>query len=59
VGNAEPLGHTVIHSVTNSIPRLTGAIQVYGGDFFAAERSQWDRETLRKERFDAQRAASL
>ena len=42
VGDAEPLGHNIIHSVTNPIPRLTGAIHVYGGDFFAAERSEWD-----------------
>jgi predicted metal-dependent enzyme (double-stranded beta helix superfamily) len=41
VGDAEPLGHNIIHSVTNPIPRLTGAIHVYGGDFFAAERSEW------------------
>ena len=41
-GDAEPLGHNIIHSVTNPIPRLTGAIHVYGGDFFAAERSEWD-----------------
>src|SRR5437867_1525548 len=29
--DAEPLGHNIIHSVTNPIPRLTGAIHVYGG----------------------------
>jgi predicted metal-dependent enzyme (double-stranded beta helix superfamily) len=46
VGDAEPLGHNIIHSVTNPIPRLTGAIHVYGGDFFAAHRSEWDAETL-------------
>jgi predicted metal-dependent enzyme (double-stranded beta helix superfamily) len=34
VGDATPLGHDIIHSVTNPIPRLTGAIHVYGGDFF-------------------------
>jgi predicted metal-dependent enzyme (double-stranded beta helix superfamily) len=56
VGDAEPLGHNIIHSVTNPIPRLTGAIHVYGGDFFAAERSEWDAETLREGRFDAERA---
>jgi predicted metal-dependent enzyme (double-stranded beta helix superfamily) len=56
VGDAAPLGHNVIHSVTNPIPRLTGAIHVYGGDFFAAERSEWDPELLREERFDAERA---
>ncbi len=46
VGDAEPLGREVIHSVTNPIPRLTGAIHVYGGDFFAVARSEWDAETL-------------
>jgi predicted metal-dependent enzyme (double-stranded beta helix superfamily) len=56
VHDAEPLGHNVIHSVTNPLLRLTGAIHVYGGDFFAAERSEWDPETLREERFDAERA---
>src|SRR5262250_3374549 len=50
--DAEPLGHNIIHSVTNPIPRLTGAIHVYGGDFFAAERSEWDPETLRETRYD-------
>ena len=56
VGDAEPLKHNIIHSVTNPIPRLTAAIHVYGGDFFAAERSDWDAETLREDRFDAERA---
>jgi len=47
VRDAEPLGHNVIHSVTNPIPRFTGAIHVYGGDFFAPlGRSEWDPETL-------------
>jgi predicted metal-dependent enzyme (double-stranded beta helix superfamily) len=55
VGEAEPLGHNIIHSVTNPIPRLTGAIHVYGGDFFAAERSEWDSETLTEGRYDAER----
>jgi predicted metal-dependent enzyme (double-stranded beta helix superfamily) len=41
-----PLGHDIIHSVTNPIPRLTGAIHVYGGDFFGVPRSEWDAETL-------------
>ena len=54
VGDAEPLGHNIIHSVTNPIPRLTGAIHVYGGDFFAAERSEWDSETLVEGRYDAE-----
>jgi predicted metal-dependent enzyme (double-stranded beta helix superfamily) len=56
-GDAEPLGRNIIHSVTNPIPRLTGAIHVYGGDFFGVERSEWDPETLAEGRFDAERLA--
>jgi len=53
--DAVPLGPDIIHSVTNPIPRLTGAIHVYGGDFFGAERSEWDPETLAEGRYDAQK----
>jgi predicted metal-dependent enzyme (double-stranded beta helix superfamily) len=53
--DAVPLGAQIIHSVTNPIPRLTGAIHVYGGDFFGAERSEWDPETLAEGRYDAQK----
>ena len=56
-GDAETLGPHIIHSVTNPIRRLTGAIHVYGGDFFAAERSEWDSETLLEGRYDAERMA--
>jgi predicted metal-dependent enzyme (double-stranded beta helix superfamily) len=45
-----------IHSVVNPIPRLTGAVHVYGGDFFAAPRSEWDSETLRERPFDLEGA---
>jgi len=55
--DAEPLGHNIIHSVTNPIPRLTGAIHVYGGDFFKpGRRSEWDPETLLEEPWDVERA---
>ena len=53
--DAEPLGHQVIHSVTNPIPRLTGAIHVYGGDFFGVPRSEWDPETLLEQPWDSER----
>src|SRR5512132_2958288 len=36
---AVPLGPDIIHSVINPVSRLTGAIHVYGGDFFAAAHS--------------------
>jgi predicted metal-dependent enzyme (double-stranded beta helix superfamily) len=54
--DAAPLGPEIIHSVTNPIPRLTGAIHVYGGDFFGAERSEWDPGTLSEGRYDAAKA---
>lgn len=49
------LGSDIIHSVTNPIPRLTGAIHVYGGDFFNARRSEWDPETLMERSCDVDR----
>ena len=55
VKDVAPLGHDIIHSVTNPIPRLSGAIHVYGGDFFAAARSEWDPETLREQRYDVEK----
>ena len=42
--DVELLGCDVIHSVTNPISRLSGAIHVYTGDFFGAVRSEWDPE---------------
>jgi predicted metal-dependent enzyme (double-stranded beta helix superfamily) len=59
VRDAAPLGKDIIHSVTNPIPRLTGAIHVYGGDFFAVERSEWDPETLTEGRYDPQKTMRL
>ena len=55
--DAEPLGRDIIHSVTNPIPRLTGAIHVYGGDFFGVARSEWDSESLREQRCDGAKMA--
>jgi predicted metal-dependent enzyme (double-stranded beta helix superfamily) len=53
------LGRDIIHSVTNPIPRLTGAIHVYGGDFFAMERSEWDPESLAEKRYDVEKNMRL
>ena len=54
------LGRDIIHSVTNPIPRLTGAIHVYwGGDFFADGKSEWDPETLRERPYDKEKVARL
>lgn len=53
------LGPETIHSVTNPIGRLSGALHVYGGDFFAAARSEWDPESLLEQRYDVERAMRL
>jgi hypothetical protein len=45
--------------VTNPLPRFTGAIHVYGGDFFAASRSEWDPETLLEQRYDMEKNLRL
>ena len=50
-----PMGREIIHSVTNPIPRHTGAVHVYGGDFFAIPRSEWDAETLLEQPSDGER----
>ena len=59
VKDAAPLGRDIIHSVTNPIPRLSGAIHVYAGDFFAAERSEWDPETLHEQPYDVSKNMQL
>lgn len=51
-GEIATLGPDIIHSVINPIPRLTGAVHIYGGDFFAPGRSQWDADSLCEEPYD-------
>jgi predicted metal-dependent enzyme (double-stranded beta helix superfamily) len=48
-GDVAALPVDVIHSVTNPLPRFTGGIHIYGGDFFDTARSQWNPETLHEE----------
>ena len=45
-GDVIALPADVIHSVANPIGKLTGAIHIYGGDFFAPGRTEWDPESL-------------
>ena len=40
------MGDDVIHSVTNRRREFAVALHVYGGDFFAGDRSEWDATTL-------------
>jgi predicted metal-dependent enzyme (double-stranded beta helix superfamily) len=56
---AVPLGRDIIHSVTNPIGRLTGALHVYGGDFFGVPRSEWDPERLVEQPYDVQKTLRL
>jgi predicted metal-dependent enzyme (double-stranded beta helix superfamily) len=51
-GSVTPLPRDVIHSVNNPIEKLTGAIHIYGGDFFKVRRSEWDAETLAERDWD-------
>ena len=54
-----PLGEAVIHSVTNPLDRITAAIHVYGGDFFAVPRSEWDPQTLQERPFNIEHAQEV
>lgn len=51
-GEATPLGKDIIHSVTNPTGLFTGALHVYGGDFYDAHRSEWEPECLTERPFD-------
>ena len=57
--DAVAFGSDIIHSVINPIDRLTGAIHIYGGDFIAAERSEWDSLTLDEHRLDHEQRRRL
>ena len=52
-------GADVIHSVVNPVARVTGAIHVYGGDFFAVSRSEWDPESLREKPYDMEKVLRM
>lgn len=51
-GDTVALGRDIVHSVTNPLPRISAAVHVYGGDFVAAERSEFDPETLAEHPYD-------
>jgi len=53
------LGETVIHSVENPLGSFTGAIHVYGGDFFGVPRSEWDPTTLEERPYDVENVKRL
>ena len=53
------LGANAIHSVTNPLEQVTGAIHVYGGDLFGVPRSEWDPQTFEEKRFDNEAALKI
>lgn len=59
VRDVTPLGPDIIHSVTNPIEKLTGAIHIYGGDFFNEARSEWDPEELTERPYNVERNQRL
>lgn len=58
-GDVLLLGADGIHSVRNPTRQWTGAVHVYGGDFFAHPRSQWDLQTGEVKPFDVQNAGAV
>jgi predicted metal-dependent enzyme (double-stranded beta helix superfamily) len=53
-GDATLLGKSIIHSVSNPLRQFTGAIHVYGGDFFTVARSEWDAQTLEERPYNVE-----
>jgi predicted metal-dependent enzyme (double-stranded beta helix superfamily) len=53
------LGDDTIHAVANPRRSHTGAIHVYGGDFFTQARSEFDPETLLESPYDVERTLAL
>jgi len=58
-GDTVAFGADVIHSVVNPLGRMTGAIHVYGGDFFGVNRNEWDPESLHEKPFDMEKVLRM
>jgi len=58
-GDVLVLGEDAIHSVANSGREFAVALHVYGGDFFSAERSEWDADTFEERPRDLARTTRL
>jgi len=57
--DALAFGPDLIHSVVNPSVKVTGAIHVYGGDFFAIDRSEWDPDSLQEQPYDMEKARRM
>ena len=53
------LGDDAIHAVANPLDSYTGAIHVYGGDFFHEPRSEWDPQTREERPYDVEHARQV
>jgi predicted metal-dependent enzyme (double-stranded beta helix superfamily) len=53
------LGEDVIHAVHNPRAVPAEAIHIYGGDFFATPRSEWDPVTLQEQEFKVENALRI
>jgi predicted metal-dependent enzyme (double-stranded beta helix superfamily) len=58
-GDVVTLPLDVVHSVANPIEQLTGAIHIYGGDFFGTARSEWDPGSLAERAWSIENALDL
>jgi predicted metal-dependent enzyme (double-stranded beta helix superfamily) len=58
-GDSLSFGPDVIHSVVAPSAKTTGAIHVYGGDFFAIQRSEWDPDSLQEGPYDTEKARRM
>jgi predicted metal-dependent enzyme (double-stranded beta helix superfamily) len=53
------LGDDTIHAIVNPRTQYTGAIHIYGGDFFTQPRSQFDPDTLAESPHEIGRTLAL
>ena len=58
-GDAVALGSDTLHSVANPSREWTGAIHVYGGDYFGAPRTMWTGPNREPEPFDVDRTEAV
>ncbi|GAB1255572.1 hypothetical protein NBRC116494_00740 [Aurantivibrio plasticivorans] len=50
-GEVIAMPEETIHSVKNPINEFTGAIHIYGANFFSIQRSKWDSQGLREQAY--------
>lgn len=54
-GGVPVVGDDAIHSVANTRREFAVPLHVYGGDFFAVDRSEWDVDTFEERPRDIER----